>query len=148
MARGYDNDLRRKFLEAYDRCEGTIGELALRFGVSEGWGWKISAARKRTGKMERVIGRQGRPSRITSEATDKVRAWFAAQPDMTLAELQQKLQQQALCQLSIGRLWLLLGQLGLRLKKSHSTPRSGTPRPTRSGAPSSSKPSAPSRQRA
>lgn len=55
MARPYDNDLRRKFLEAYDRDEGPIGALTLRFGVSEGWGWKISAARNRSGLMERVV---------------------------------------------------------------------------------------------
>jgi len=36
---------------------------------------------------------------------------------MTLVELQQRLQQEADLQLSIGRLWQLLRQLGLRLKK-------------------------------
>jgi len=38
-------------------------------------------------------------------------------------ELQQRLQQEADLQLSIGRLWQLLRQLGLRLKKV--TPRPG-----------------------
>jgi len=52
---------------------------------------------------------------------------------MTLVELQQRLQQEADLQLSIGRLWQLLRQLGLRLKKSHSTPRSATPKRTDSG---------------
>jgi transposase len=148
MARGYSDDLRRKYLEAYDRGEGTLGELALRFGVSEGWGWKISSARKRTGQMERVIGRQGRRSRVTSEVSSKIAGWFAAEPDMTLVELQQRLQQEADLQLSIGRLWQLLRQLGLRLKKSHSTPRSATPKRTDSGVRSSSKQSAPPRRNA
>lgn len=142
MARGYDNDLRRKYLEAYDRGEGTLGELALRFGVSQGWGWKISAARKRTGQMERVIGRRGRRSRVTDEMKDKIRDWFRVQPDMTLMELQQRLQQETGLRLSLGRLWQLLGQLGLRLKKSRSTPRSVTPKPTGSDARSLSKQSA------
>jgi len=142
MARGYSDDLRRKYLGAYDQGEGTLGELAARFGVSQGWGWKISSARKRTGKMERVIGRQGRRSQVTAEIADKIRAWFRSQPDMTLAELQQRLQQEANLKLSIGRLWQLLRQLGLRLKKSHSTPRNGTPKPTGNGVRSSSKRSA------
>jgi transposase len=145
MARGYDNDLRRKYLEAFDRGEGTLGELALRFGVSQGWGWKISAARKRTGRMERVIVRRGRPSRVTVEIQDKIRAWFGSQPDMTLTELQQRLQHQAGLHLSIGRLWQLLRQLGLHLKKSHSTPRNATPKPIESGAGSSLKQSVPRR---
>jgi len=148
MARGYSDDLRRKYLEAYDRGEGTLGELAVRFGVSEGWGWKISSARKRTGQIERVIGRRGRRSRVTVEIAGKISAWFRDQPDMTLVELQQRLHREADLELSIGRLWQLLRQLGLRLKKSHSTPRSATPKPTGSGVRSSSKPSAPPRRNA
>ena len=38
MARPYANDLRRKFLQAYEQGKGTLGELAEQFGVSEGWG--------------------------------------------------------------------------------------------------------------
>ncbi|MGB8479299.1 MAG: hypothetical protein WCE63_10700 [Acidobacteriaceae bacterium] len=49
MARAYDDDLRRKYLQAYDRGEGSLEELASRFGVSRGWGWKVSAARRRSG---------------------------------------------------------------------------------------------------
>ncbi len=148
MARGYSDDLRRKYLEAYDRGEGTLGELAVRFGVSVGWDWKISSARKRTGQMERVIGRRGRRSRVTPESADKIRTWFRAQPDMTLVELQQRLRYEAGLQFSIGRLWQLLRQFGLRLKKSRSMPRSATPKPTESGGQSSLKRSAPCRRNA
>jgi transposase len=38
MAKPYDDDLRRKFLGAFDRGEGTILELSARFGVSVAWG--------------------------------------------------------------------------------------------------------------
>lgn len=148
MARSYSDDLRRKYLEAYDRGEGTLRELALRFGVSVGWGWKISSARKRSGQMERVLGRRGRRSRVTPEIADKIGAWFGDRPDMTLSELQRRLRQEAGLPLSIGRLWQLLRQLGLRLKKSRSTPRSATRKPTESGVRSSWKPSAPPRRNA
>jgi len=148
MARAYDNDLRRKYLEAYDRGEGSLGELALRFGVSRGWGWKVSAARTRSGQMERIVGRRGRPSRVTAEVLDKLRDWVEAKPDLTLVELQQKLLDQAQVQLSIGRLWQVLRKLDLRLKKSHSTPRSATRKPTESGARSSSRRSVRLRQTA
>ena len=53
MARPYSDDLRRKLLEAFDQGNGSLSELAEDFGVSLGWAWKISAARKRTGRMER-----------------------------------------------------------------------------------------------
>jgi transposase len=54
MARAYSDDLRRKLLEAYDRGQGSLSELAQRFGVSRGWAWNISAARKLTGRIERA----------------------------------------------------------------------------------------------
>jgi transposase len=44
--------------------------------------------------------------------------------------------------LSIGRLWQLLRQLGLRLKRRHSTPRNAIQKPTGSDAQSLSKRSA------
>jgi hypothetical protein len=37
MAKPYGDDLRRKFLLAYDQGEETLGELADRFLVSVGW---------------------------------------------------------------------------------------------------------------
>jgi transposase len=148
MARPYDDDLRRKFLAAYDRGEGLIRELALRFGVSVAWGWKISAARKRTGQMERVVGRRGRPPRVTAEVLLQLGQWVKAQPDLTLVELQRKLLDEADFKLSIGRLWTLVRQLGLRLKKSRSTPPNATPKPTESGAKSLLRRSAQSRRNA
>jgi transposase len=45
------------------------------------------------------------------------------QPDLTLRELQEQLQDVKGVGLSIGRLWLALRQMGLRLKKSRSTLR-------------------------
>src|SRR5271157_2371271 len=58
MARPYENDLRRKFLQAYEQGKGTLGELAKQFGVSEGWAKKISATRTRTGQIERPAWRR------------------------------------------------------------------------------------------
>jgi transposase len=147
MARPYDDDLRRKFLAAYDRGEGSIGELAQQFGVSEGWGWKVSAARNRTGQMERVIGRRGRPPRVTAEILRQLVEWVKARPHHTLEELRGKLLDEAGFQLSMGRLWQLLKKLGLQLKKSHSMPSSGTAKPTSSAAGSSLKASVRSRRR-
>jgi hypothetical protein len=82
MAKWYADDLRRKLLQAYDRGEGTLEQLAERFCVSAPWVWKISAQRKRSGQMERV-------------EQARLRGWVQAQPDLTLAELQQKLAKDA-----------------------------------------------------
>jgi len=124
MARPYANDLRRKFLQAYEQGKGTLGELAEQFGVSEGWAKKISATRTRTGQMERPPWRRGPESRVTVAVQQWLGEQIRKQPDLTLMELGEQLQAAQGVSLSIGRLWLALRQMGLRLKKSHSPPRS------------------------
>ena len=128
MARPYANDLRRKFLQAYEQGKGTLGELAEQFGVSEGWAKKISATYTRTGTLERTAWRRGPVSRVTAAVQTWLREQIRQQPDLTLMELQEQLQAAQGVRLSIGRLWMALRQMGLRLKKSHSTPRNKKPR--------------------
>jgi len=133
MARAYADDLRRKLLQAHDRKQGSLQDLAERFGVSAGWAWKISAMRRRTGKMERPQQRHGPLSRVTPAVEGRLREWVRAQPDTTLAELQRQLQREPGLYLSIGRLWLALQKMGLRLKKSHSTRKSKSAQKSRRG---------------
>jgi len=139
MARAYADDLRRKLLQAHDRKQGSLQELAERFGVSVGWAWKISAMRRRTGVMERRQQRHGPVSRVTPAVEAWLREWVRAQPDVTLAELQQQLQAAVGLYLSIGRLWLALQKLGLRLKKSRCTRKDKSNRKSRRGASSGGK---------
>lgn len=130
MAKAYSDDLRRKLLEAHDRGEGSLPELARRFVVSVPWAWKISSQRRRTGQMERVEQRHGSPSRATTEAEARLRRLLREQPDRTLVELQQGLWEAEGVQFSIQHLWRLLRRMGLPLKKSRSAPRSKTRRKT------------------
>ena len=129
MAKAYSNDLRRKLLEAYDRGEGSLRELAERFGVSSPYAWKISAQRKRTGQVERVEQRHGPASKVTGAVEQRLRSWVRQQPDLTLVEIQERLWETAGLPVSVPRLWQVLRRrMQLRLKKSHSTPRNKTPR--------------------
>lgn len=146
MGRPYEDDLRRKLLAAYDAGEETLEELAERFLVSVGWAKKISAQRNRTGQAERVPYQAGRKPHAGPEAQQQVRAWIAAKPDLTLTEIQGKLRSEASVTLSIPQVWYLLRKMGLRLKKSPSTPASGTRKPIASSAPSSRRGSARSRR--
>ena len=126
MPQAYSNDLRRKFLQAYDEGEGTLEELAEQFRVSLGWARKISARRFRTGEVEAPVWRHGPVSRVTPEVQEWIRKQIRAQPDTTLQELREQLEEAKQVRLSMGRMWLALRQLGLPLKKKHSTPRSKT----------------------
>jgi transposase len=133
MAKAYGDDLRRKFLLAYDQGEETLEELADRFLVSVGWAKKISAQRNRNGQAERVAHQPGRKWRAGAEGQRQGMDWVASKPDLTLVQLQAKLHTEAGVSLSLGRVWHLLKKLGLGLKKSHSTLPSAIPRRTASG---------------
>jgi transposase len=133
MAKPYSNDLRHKFLQSYDRGKASLGELAEQYAVSLGWAKKISARRKRTGQIDFVPYHRGRKSRVTEEVQRWLRARVREQPDLTLAELQQKCVEEQKVPLSVARLWWALKDLGLRLKKSHSTPANGRRRKRSSG---------------
>ena len=127
MAGAYSDDLRRKLLEAYRDGEGSLPQLAKRFRVSVGWAKKISSALLHSGQMERPAGRKrGRQSKVTAEVVKDLERLVAAQPDVTLAKLQEAVARDRKIHLSIGRLWLVLKQMGLRLKKSRSTPPNRT----------------------
>ncbi len=126
MARAYGDDLRRKFLEAYDQGEASLVQLAKVFRVSLGWAKKISAQRRRSGQMERVAHKPGRKPRVGEPVRQQVKIWFDRKADLTLVEVQGKLRSEAGIQLSLPQIWHLLRKLNLRLKKSHSTPPSAT----------------------
>ncbi len=130
MARAFDDDLRRKFLAAYDRGTDGLKTVALYFGVSHGWARKVVGQRRQTGQAERVRHRPGPRSRITAEVKAYIQEQVCRQADLTLAELQRLLLSERQVKVSIGRLWAVLRGLDLRLKKSRSTPPSATPKPT------------------
>ncbi len=145
MARPYGDDLRRKFLSACDEGEETLEELADRFAVSLGWAKKLSAQRNRNGRAERVPHQAAQvPAGV--EAQRQVMDWVAAKPDLTLAQPQSRLAAEAGISLSPGRIWRLLKKLGLRLKKSRSTPPSAPPKRSASAAQSSPQTSSRSRR--
>ena len=72
------------------------------------------------------LGGEGIFERFTAEG--HLRSWIRQQPDLTLAELQQRLQRTMRLQVSIGRLWGVLRDLQLPLKKSRFTLQSRTGR--------------------
>jgi transposase len=126
MAKAYSNDLRLRIIEAHQQGEGSLEELADQFHVSVGWAKLVSATFRRTGRAERpAAGKRGRRSKFTAEVQQRVREWITAQPDLTLHELQRKLRAELALTASIGRLWKLLGEMELRLKKVALRRRAG-----------------------
>jgi transposase len=123
VAKPYSNDLRHKFLQAYDQGKASLNELAVQHGVSPGWAKKISVRHTRRGQIDFVPDQRAPTSQVTPEVEQWLRTQIREQPDLTLAELQEKLAREWKVQLSVARLWWALKDLGLRLKKSRSTAR-------------------------
>ena len=147
MAKAYSDDLRRRFLSAYERGEGTLEELARRFVVSLPYGKKLRGQFLRSGRMERAEQRRGTPRRLLDQHREQLRRWLAAVPDLTLEQLREKLERERGLRISRAQVARALKRMGLKLKKSHSMPASAIRRKTAGGGKSSSRGSAPSRRK-
>jgi transposase len=97
---------------------------------------KLVAHKRQTGQAERIPHRPGRKPKFTPPIRERLRSWLKSQPDLTLKELQKKLDQEERLHSSQFSIWITLGKMGLRLKKSRSMPKSKT----RRGSSSSAKP--------
>jgi len=139
MPRPYDNDLRRKLLAAYAAGKGSQAALAQWFGVSLGWVEKVCRQQRQSGQADRIEQRHGPVSRVDGAAQACLLRAIADRPDLTLVELQRILAEQRGIRLCVAQVWNVLKRLGVRLKKSRSTPPSATPKPiAKSGKRSSS----------
>lgn len=128
MAQAYSDDLRCKLLEAYEAGVGSLRELAAQFRVSWGYCKKIRVQQLHTGQKERPLQlRHGPQSRITEEVKEKLRDWLRKQPDLTLAELRDRLEAAGV-RVSRSLVGQVVQQMGLRRKKNPSMPKNKIPK--------------------
>src|SRR5664279_4528915 len=146
MAKPYSDDLRCKFLEAYESGAGSLRELARQFRVSLSYGKKIrgnrSAAGRRSGQRSRNMVP---PAGSRRRRKDRLRSWLQEQPDLTEAELRERLQASGVrvCKSRVGQ---VLRAMGLRRKKNLFTRKNATARRTTNDAKSSANKSVRSRR--
>ena len=120
MPEPYSNDLRRKFFAVYDRGGASLEKVAAQFQVSISWAKKLAARRSKGGGIEIRQWRHGPESQVTAAIGEWIREQLGRQPDLTLQELQQRLEQTHRLRLSVGWIWVLLRRWGLRHKKKRS----------------------------
>jgi transposase len=116
----YSLDLRQKILQAYAGGGASQRELAERFVVSLSFVEKLLMQQRRTGHVEPKPHAGGKPSRIDVAARLQLQQWLAQQPDLTLAELAERLHHTLHIRVSSSRLCGVLQELGMPRKKSHS----------------------------
>jgi len=111
----YSQDLRERVLRALTRGDRPT-EIARRFEVSRVWVYQVRERERETGVRSSFQIGGHRRSRL-AESEQALREWIAAQPDLSLAELRQRLAQQGVS-IKIGALWHQLNKWNLTFKKN------------------------------
>src|SRR5262249_55701491 len=114
-------DLRQRVLDAVERKEGSIRQIARRFVVSLSFVVRLLQTRRRTGSIRPQPHGGGHPAVLTPGDLERLRELIRQRPDATLEECCQHLG--ASCStMTISR---ALSQLGLPRKKK--VPRAAEP---------------------
>jgi transposase len=109
----YSQDLRQRVVDAVEREEGSIRQIARRFVVSLSFVVRLLQIHRRTGSIRPKPHGGGHPAALTPEDLERLRELIRHQPDATLEECRRHLG--ASCSLTtISR---ALSQLGLPRKK-------------------------------
>lgn len=118
----YLMDLRERVLRACDDGAGTRA-VAERFAVSGSWVRRLKQRRREDGQVAPRSPRNARPPKLAAHA-DRLRQWITAQPDLTLAELRDRLG----VAVALATLWAAVRRLGFTVKKKSSGRPSRTAR--------------------
>ena len=109
-------DLRERIVSAYDKGEGTRGEIARRFRVSLGMVKKLLQQRSKTGCIKSRHHLAGRKKTIVEKHRIAMRQHLKRKPDMTLAELREALGLEC----TLPAIHFVLADMGLTYKKRRS----------------------------
>ena len=113
----YSQDLRQRVAQACAEPGARQAQVAARFCVSVAFVGKLLRRQRQTGSVAALPGRGGPPRCLDAAA----QAWLVAEvgrrSDATLAELRDALQAQTGQRVSVGSVWRVLDEQGLRRKK-------------------------------
>ena len=128
MAAPYSLDLRRKVVQACRRPGQSQRTVAEFFGVSLSFVEGVLRRVRRSGELAPLRRRPGPHAKVDEDSCQCLERWLQEQPDLTLAEMAERLQAEGRPAVSTPTLCRALQRLGLRRKKRPHTPQSATPR--------------------
>ena len=122
MARAYSQDLRDRVIDAGTSARAAAERFGIGIATAIVW-----VRRARVG--ERSARKQGQPRRSKLDPhRDYLLGLIAAEPDLTISELRDRLRSEAGVSASVGTIWTFLDRAGLTFKKRPPTPASRTVR--------------------
>ena len=102
MARAYSQDLRDRVIEAGTSARAAAERIGVGVATASVWG-------RRAREGERSARKQGQPRRSKLDAhRDYLLGLIAAEPDITILEMQARLQSEAGVSASVGTIWTIL----------------------------------------
>jgi len=120
----YSQDLRDRVLRALARGDGPSA-VARRFEVSRFYVYQVRDREHETGVRSSFRIGGHRRSRL-EEAEPTLRGWIAAEPGLTLSELQERLASLGIA-IKTGALWHQLNKWNLTFKKNPARQRARAP---------------------
>ena len=134
--KAYSQDLRERAMATLEAGEETQADIAERFGIAQSTLEKWWHRWQTTGSCAALPAHPG-PGRTLAECEAVIRAEVQRQPDVSLAELCERVQTKSGVQASPSMMCRELALLRLPRKKSRSTTASATRRGSNSAARSS-----------
>jgi transposase len=123
--RAYSQDLRDRALRALERGDRPT-EVAMRLEVSRMWLYEVQRRWQQQGCRSSLPMGGHRRSRI-AHLQQTISGWIELQPDLTLAELCERLQGQGIT-IKSSALWHQLNKWKLSFKKNAARQRAASPR--------------------
>ena len=109
----YSQDLRQRVLDAVERKEGSLRQIACRFVVSLSFIVRLLQLHRCTGSIDPKPAGGGHPAALGPGDLERLKELVRQQPDATLKELRQRLGVSC----SLTTIWRALEKLGLPRKK-------------------------------
>ena len=113
----YSLDLRQRVVQAYEQGQGSIPEIAARFGVGTAFVKKMLRQWRATGNLAPRPHGGGKPPSLAPRQRQLLKRKVREQSDISLAELQSLLAEQEAVQVHVSTISRALSGLGLPLKK-------------------------------
>lgn len=85
------NEARNLLVEAYEKTHDAKG-IALAYGVSVPTVYRLAEQKAKTGSVDLRVSKRGRKRVLGQDALDKIAKTIDARPDITLAEIVEKLE--------------------------------------------------------
>lgn len=125
--KAYPLELRQRIVDAVDQNTQTIEAIAVTFGVSERYVYKLLEIRKQRKDIAPVGHRGGARAKLNEHQIQRLADFVKETPDATLEELRERVHSYLHVRVSINTIWRMLLKLNLTVKKK--TCRAGEANP-------------------